>query len=398
MAKDIHTPQERTAPPKTVKPFVDFYNKHNVIPVSQDIADLDNFVFRRNFLYSRLGAPLRQFHNRRVIEFGPGGGFNAVATSLHQPELYVFVDASQASLLELDKKKSNNQFRAKNIEIIDSNIFDYSDDRKFDFVIVEGTICGQAEPERMLRHVASFVNESGILITTAISAASVLSEVCRRLLRIKISETSNGFDSQVRFASKIFDSHLKSLGASTRPTDDWVIDMIFHDWHNGKYIFSMADSAEAIRNEFDFYQSLPCFLTDDRWYKKVTRTSQTANELLAQQYPALAGCLIDYRISLNSVLKISHQLGNLESLSKLACEVHDTIINENSYRNLDEFFRILIEIKQSLPVEFAPTITAIDDFVTSLPRFIDNSENVGFGDFKNWWGRGQQYLSFIRTA
>jgi 2-polyprenyl-3-methyl-5-hydroxy-6-metoxy-1,4-benzoquinol methylase len=398
MAKDIHTRQARSHTSQGLKPFVDFYNKHNVIPVGQDISDLDNFVFRRNFLYARLGAPLRQFHDRRVIEFGPGGGFNAVATSLHQPELYVFVDATQASLVELDKKRNDNQFRAKNIEIIDSNIFDYSDDRKFDYVIIEGTICGQAEPERMLRHASGFVNKGGILISTTISATSVLSEICRRLLRIKISETIEGFDPQVRFASKIFDSHLKSLGTSTRPTADWVIDMIFHDWHNEKYIFSMIDSAAAIEDEFDFYRSLPCFLTDDRWYKKVTRTSQSANELLAEQYPALAGCLIDYRISLNSVLKISHQLGNLESLSKLACEVHDTIINENSYRKLDEFFRILMEIRRSLPIEFAPTIAAIDDFVTSLPRFIDNSDNVGFIDFKSWWGRGQQYVSFIRAA
>jgi hypothetical protein len=241
------------------------------------------------------------------------------------------------------------------------------------------------------------VNDGGILITTTTSATSMLSEICRRLLRIRISETSDQFETRVKFASKIFDSHLKTLGTSTRPTADWVMDVIFHDWHNGKYIFSLLDSAEAIGTEFEFYQSLPCFLTDDRWYKKVTRRSQTSNQLLRKRYPSLAGCLIDHRISLNLALKAEHQLGHLESLAKRACDVHDTMLNNNSYDHLGEFLGVMAEIRQSLPNGFEPTIAAIDDFMNTLPRFIDSPENAEFSDFRNWWGRGQQYASFIRA-
>jgi hypothetical protein len=396
MAKDVQTPHQRSESSKGMKSFVDYYNIHNIIPVGQDLRDLDEFIFRRNYLYTRLGAPLRQFHNRRVIEFGPGGGFNAVATSINQPELYVFVDASRASLLELTEKKANGRFQARNIEIIESNIFDYSDERKFDYAIVEGAISGQAEPARMLRHVSSFVDQGGILITTTTSAASILSEICRRLLRVKISSENGSFEAKIGCASKLFDSHLRTLGASTRSTDDWVMDVIFHDWHHGKYVFTLIDSAEALRDEFDFYQSLPSFVTDDRWYKKVVRGSLGSNELLAQQYPALAGFLIDYRIPLSTVMKIRIELGLVESLSRLACEAHDEILESESYDNLDEFFRIILELKKLLPVEFALTTAAIDDFVASLPRFIDGSETVEFRDFKRWWGRGQQYASFIR--
>jgi 16S rRNA G527 N7-methylase RsmG len=380
------------------KPFVDFYNRHGVIPVGQNLDDLGNFVFRRNFLYTRLGAPLRQFRDRRVIEFGPGGGFNAVATSIYQPELYVFVDATRASLIELAEKKACGRFQAGNVEIIESNIFDYSDDRKFDYVIIEGAICGQAEPEKMLRHVSSFVDDGGILITTTTSAASVLSEICRRLLRVQISRENESFEWKIRCASGIFDSHLKNLGASTRSTEDWVTDMIFHDWHHGKYVFTLVDAAAALEDEFDFYQSLPCFLTDDRWYKKVVPGSQRSSELLTQQYPAFAAALIDNRISLGKVMKIEKDLGFVESLSRLACEAHDRIVESASYDNLDEFLRIILELRNSLPAEFEPTATAIDDFVTSICRFIDGSGTVEFHDFKKWWGRGQQYASFIRTS
>src|SRR5450631_1157391 len=225
----IRQDRHRRRPAEVVKPFVDFYNTHNVVPVGQDLADLDGFIFRRNFLYTRLGAPLRQFKGRRVLEFGPGGGFNAVATSAYQPELYVFVDAAQAGLAELATKRRNDRFGAGHVEIIEKDIFDYSDARKFDYVIIEGAICGQAEPARMLKHVSGFVDQGGILITTTTSAASLLSEICRRLLRIEISKQGISFEARIRLASQIFDSHVKTLGASTRSTEDWVMDAIFHD-------------------------------------------------------------------------------------------------------------------------------------------------------------------------
>ena len=74
---------------KNFNAFIDFYNKHKIIPVSQNIEKLTEFVFSRNHLYSTLGTPLSYFKNRTVIEFGPGGGFNAVATSAYKPALYV---------------------------------------------------------------------------------------------------------------------------------------------------------------------------------------------------------------------------------------------------------------------------------------------------------------------
>ena len=70
--------------------FVDYYNKHNVIPVRQNLDDFGYFLFRRDYLYRTLGIPLRQLSGRRVIEFGPGGGYNAVATSHYWPDRYVW--------------------------------------------------------------------------------------------------------------------------------------------------------------------------------------------------------------------------------------------------------------------------------------------------------------------
>ena len=50
---------------KQFNAFIDFYNRHNVIPVSQDTKDLEEFIFRRNYLYTKLGVPLSFFKNRK---------------------------------------------------------------------------------------------------------------------------------------------------------------------------------------------------------------------------------------------------------------------------------------------------------------------------------------------
>lgn len=383
---------------KKFNAFIDFYNRHNVIPVSQNTNDLKEFIFRRNFLYTKLGTPLSFLKDRCILEFGPGGGFNAIASTFYKPELYVFVDASTASLDTLNRHNDSGKFNANKVEIINSTIFNYEDSRKYDYIIIEGVICGQSEPNRMIKHASSFTGDGGILITTTTSATSVLSEICRKLLRIHIAEQCPTFESQVLMASSIFKTHLESLDTSTRPIDDWVIDVILNDWEKGRYTFSLIDLIDSIGNEFDFYNSSPSFATDDRWYKKITNKDISPNLLLKEQYRNIAAFFIDYRIPMNSIVKNKGAISEIEKLSRLACDVHDEILLSNSYDKLSEFFRILQEIKQSLPIEFNLTILAIEDFISTMPKFIENKKNSHFSEFCNWWGRGQQYASFIKRG
>jgi hypothetical protein len=42
------------------------------------------------------------------------------------------------------------------------------------------------------------------------------------------------------------------------------------------------------------------------------------------------------------------------------------------------------------------TALAITDFLKGLERLMDGEDNPGFGTFRSWFGRGQQYVSFTR--
>jgi 2-polyprenyl-3-methyl-5-hydroxy-6-metoxy-1,4-benzoquinol methylase len=375
--------------------FVDYYNKHKIIPVSQDTSDPD-FIFKRNFLYSKLGCPLSFFRGRTVLEFGPGGGFNAIATSSSNPELYVFVDAAIASLEELQRKKINNYFGANRVEIVDANIFDYKDERQFDFVIIEGVIPGQIKPIHMLKHAGSFVSPGGVLVTTTMSATSLISEICRSLFRVKIINSYTNFEDQVNEAASIFEPHLLELGTKTRPAKDWVLDTVLHEF-KASLTFSITDSINVLDKEFEFYGSSPSYLIDDRFYKKVNSSGNVMNDLARSQYKNLTLSLIDYRIPLTEALKEESINEEVESICKSLHEIHDLIIKSNSYSNIDNFLKEMKNLREILPPSFNPTIAAIANFEEAFPYYIDDSNKANFKEFSKWWGRGQQYLSFIKN-
>jgi len=380
--------------------FIDYYNTNNIIPVSQDLTDLDAFVFRRNYLYQTLGLPLARIKNLNVIEFGPGGGYNAVATSRFGPERYVFVDATAASIAELHKKQAAGRFGARSVEIAESNIFDYQDTRRYDLVICEGVIPGQNDPRKMIKHVGSFCEPGGLFFTTTTSASSVLSEICRRVLRPTIVAHGRTFAEQTRIGADVFRSHLRNLSTSTRPAEDWVQDSILHDWQQGEYVFTMIDAINALGDEFEFYSSSPRFLFDDRWYKQVNQGSLSVSGLLRQQYPLVSAYFLDFRIPLRTVLQIrdTDRMAAIESLSKSACGIHDVIMNGNSYDRLDDFLATLAELTKVLPDEFEITKDALLDFSGAIRKYAGGELKTDFGRFEKWWGRGQQYLGLVKTV
>lgn len=387
-----------TTPP--AKAFVDYYNTNNIIPVSQDLTDLDAFIFRRNYLYQTLGLPLARIKNLNVIEFGPGGGYNAVATSKFGPERYVFVDATAASIAELHKKQAAGHFRTRNVEIIESDIFDYRDTRRYDLVICEGVIPGQTDPRGMIRHVGSFCEPGGVLFVTTTSASSLLSEICRRVLRPSIMVPGRTFAEQTRIGADVFRSHLKNLATSTRPAEDWVQDSILHNWQHGEFVFTMNDAVTALGDAFEFYSSSPRFLFDDRWYKQVKPGSPSTSELLKQQYPLISAFFLDFRIPLRTVYQITDtdRLDAVESLSKSAFGIHNIIMNTNSYDRLDDFIAVLTELTKVLPDEFEITRMAVRDFSEASRKYATGDMKVDFRSFEKWWGRGQQYLGMVKTV
>jgi len=252
---------------KYEKPFVDFYVKHEISPVSQDISDLTKHFERRSSLYRHLGIPPSFVRNKKVIEFGPGSGHNALFVSSLQPERYVLVDANPTGLKNtiklLDDYLTENQTNRTEHVFVESLIEEYQSDEHFDLVLCEGVIPFQKNPTDFLQHVASFSSSGGIVVITCSDSVSWLSEILRRALGLSIVDENDAIERKINKLSPIFGYHLSTLKGMSRPHEDWILDNILQPWLGE--LISIAEAIKSLSTDFDVYGSSPHFLTDWRW-------------------------------------------------------------------------------------------------------------------------------------
>lgn len=384
------------------RPFLDYYQQADIIPVHQDLADLEKHRLRRAYLYQTLGLIPHFIKGRQIIEFGPGTGDNAVATHYFQPARYVFVDANPASLQVIHEKIKNNLLDAARCEIIQHDFIHYHDTTHYDIVFAEGCIPGQINPHDISQHLASFCVPGGLFITTASAPISMLSEYCRRLLKPAILQKTTDFNEQIAIATHFFEKDLLSLNTSIRNIRDWVLDTILHPWLNSA-LFSIPEAIVALQNDFQFYGSSPAFLTDWRWYKSIHSDSETLNALALQAYTETSLALLDYRYPVQDCFhtQTEKHLSCVETINALcqqASTLQAAILKNNNYDTLPEFLTILNDLATLLPESMSLTRASIQDFIRGMPAIAAGNLHYSFTAFSNWWGRGQQYVSFIRNG
>lgn len=378
------------------KPFLDFYEKHQIIPVRQDTSDMAKHFNRRGNLYKQIGIPPALLKDKSVIEFGPGSGDNAIFTASLKPGCYVLVDGNSASISELHKKVNEGIFGEAAPEICNSNILDYQDDRRFEIVFCEGVIPNQDNPAAFLKKTASFAAPGGVMCITTMSPFSYLAEVCRRVIRPFFpQEIHYAVEEAVRF----FKADLLSLSGMSRRHDDWVLDNILHPVGKNLF-FSIPTAIEAISDDFDFYGSSPSFLTDWRWYKSVNGSEFGTNEMAKKAYARNSLFLIDYRIDPAEIVLPMHSSWlSLEEDCKEAYENHmDIWLNGDIDAIYTQFLPLMERISKKLGDLLPITARSLQDFISGMHEMKTKGLQADFKSFRTWFGRGQQYVSFIRKT
>jgi len=75
--------------------------KTKISPVRQNIDDFSLHVKRRKGLYRQLGLLPSSFEGKKILEVGPGGGYNALVTATFKPEKYVLIEPNTTGFREL---------------------------------------------------------------------------------------------------------------------------------------------------------------------------------------------------------------------------------------------------------------------------------------------------------
>lgn len=141
--------------------FVEYYQKYNISPVSQDISDLQKHCQRRARLYRILGIAPRALFGAKILEAGAGSGYNALALLLNGAQMDIVEpnEAGRQAMCELFKEykiseksykifpKFIESFALEKIGVntqSQTNFINYenlaqiSESSKYDFVLAEG--------------------------------------------------------------------------------------------------------------------------------------------------------------------------------------------------------------------------------------------------------------------
>jgi len=279
-----------------LKPYVDFYSKHNISPVHQDITDMEKHFQRRESLYRSLSVIPNLLEGKSILEFGPGSGHNAIYTASLNPRRYVIVDGNKRGISECKSNLNQTGIEPEKLEFHHSLIEDFQSDETFDIVIAEGFIPYQFDPVQLLRHVSTFCNKNGgVLLITSNTAVGLLSEIIRRFAKFLLFEQNENIEDKLTILRPLIEPHLKTLKGMSRLVDDWLLDYIVQPFPSGLKLLKIPDAINSLADDFDILGTSPKFITDWRWYKDIVDGEFEFNKIAIENYYRKNLNLMDYR-------------------------------------------------------------------------------------------------------
>ena len=370
-----------------MKSCLDAYQAYGTVPTRQDISNMAAHFQRRGSLYRSLGIVPAVLGGKSIIELGPGSGENSLYLASLNPAKYTLVDGTASSIRSLQNLHAH-YYPSIETNIIHSDFFDFNVDEKFDAVFCEGAIPTQLEPVRLLNHIATFVKSGGVLVITCMDAVSLLPEILRRFLARRYIQTTDLNASHISRLVDFFKKDLDSLSSMSRLREDWVLDQIIHPWNGPP--FSMADAIGALGDHFSAHGTSPRFFSDWRWYKSIHQEDDGFSAALLSSYHAGLHNFLDWRFSLPAV-----DVNSNKNLLDLSQQVYDLqFAMENGEKPLDSI--PMVELLQKILQCCAHIHNDTRSSITNAIESFSSKSSACECDLAGWWGRGQQYLSFVK--
>ena len=158
--------------------YLEFYEKHKISPVVQDIENFTEHIQRRTSLYRQLGVTPLTFQDKDILEIGPGGGYNSLVTYTYMPKTYTFVEPNSTGYKEL--KDNFMHIDKSNLFMNNCTLEDFNSTKKYDIIMCEGLIPGLNNKEEFISTLVSLLKPNGIFIITTADQVSMFFEILRR--------------------------------------------------------------------------------------------------------------------------------------------------------------------------------------------------------------------------
>ena len=269
--------------PATDTDHLEFYLKHNISPVRQDISDLPKHFDRRGSLYRYLGVPKIFIEQKDILEVGPGSGHNSLYVASCLPGAYDLLEPNPTGQRGIRQLYDEMNIAHTVPNLIKSRLEDFQSGKNYDIVICEAWLGVSDHERKLMRKLGSILRPGGILITTLASPIGWLSNTLRRILADMLVMDTSSFKEKTDILIQAFRSHLDTMQDMTRPYEDWVQDSMinpgFLTMHPTPEMF-----LETMGGTYSIYNSYPKFNIDWRWYKSLYGKKKGFNGQYLESY------------------------------------------------------------------------------------------------------------------
>jgi SAM-dependent methyltransferase len=371
------------------RPFIDFYTELDCIPTHQNISNLRTHFERRSSLYIQLGIPPLYLKDRSVLELGPGTGQNALFTANLGPAEYTLVDGNKKSV-ETTTETLKSYSKRLPLTILHRDILRYRTKKKFDLVLCEGLIPTQLNPSSFLEHVCSFARPGGVVVATCMDSVSLVSEGLRRYLAYHECSPEVAVKERIARLTKFFQPHFAELPGMSRRHDEWVIDNIIHPWSGP--LFSMAEALKQVSGRFVVLGSSPHYLSDWRWYKTIIQKETSSVAAAEESYWRNLHSFIDHRFVLPP-REVDANRRLLRQADRIFQRIHGQEKTGRVYP-MAELAEDLRKLDTLIAVPRSRVSLALKEYIRALESYAGSWPVLR--EFCSFWGRGQQYISFVK--
>lgn len=367
--------------------YLEFYGEHNISPVHQNVDGLQK---RRKNLYRQLGIPWQCLTGKEVLEFGPGGGMNALALLEGGIGHIDLIEPNRTGREEIEELYSLKGISKNRYDIFPDIMEDYKADKQYDFVIAEMFIMHLENWKDCLRILKKYCKRDSIVITTCADEIGFYVERIKRYIAHYSVRNIAHYEQKRDCLIEMFEPQIRTLGAGTRTAKDWVEDQLFNEATLCEHLMNMKDAITEFEDDFEILGASQNIFTDYSWYKDVDYDYIREYK---KQYDRKKHMLLLAGEDNETIRSIEAN----EKLWKACSEVNLLIRKQemsNEY-NIDEMKVVIEKVSQ-----LADNLV-IADFNHQSIEILERLQygTVDLTEYPLWckcFGKSSQYISFVK--
>ena len=147
---------------KGIRDILDLYN-HDLIEVYEKSYNTSYYRLYQSFLnkFTKIFKELKTFEDPSILDVGCAqGNFTKILAQLDYRVTSIDINPNY---VKYTKSKTNQM---SNVEVVCSNIYEYSPNKEFDFIFLGEVIEHVKEPEKLLKKLCELLKPQGSLIFT----------------------------------------------------------------------------------------------------------------------------------------------------------------------------------------------------------------------------------------